>query len=277
LTFYFKEFLVTLHLFQVGINNYPGTGSDLAGCLNDLKDFRALLPAKLGTHVVLKDSQALKAKILQGLRDFVLKLQAGDWGIVQYSGHGSWEPDLNADEPDSRDECWVPYDWANGVLDDELAKLWQLLKPKAKLLLLTDSCMNGTVFRLRPSFHATADRRTRVRFLSPEQRLGSGSRKTLKSAERVAAAPMPDKKEAVLPNVIHWAGSLNTEYCSDAVFRGRPNGAFTRLLIDLRKSLAQPTFQQLQTALRNHLPSGDYPQTPVLNATAANKKLPIPF
>lgn len=278
---------MSIHVLQIGINNYPGTKNDLAGCLNDLKDLRALLPKKLASHAVLKDEQATLVNILQSIQSFVRLLKAGDWGILQYSGHGSWEPDKDGDEPDRRDECWVPYDWANGVLDDTLQKFWHVIDPKARLLLLTDSCMNGTVFRKLLSSRSSDTKQPRVRFISPEQRLdeavqwlagSAGSAAKLKKARRVATRPIPDKKEKPLPTVIHLAGSRNTEYCSDAYFKGRPNGAFTRMLVDIRKSVAGPlTVGDLHAKLLEVLPSSNYPQTPVLNATAANKKLALPF
>jgi hypothetical protein len=123
-----------------------------------------------------------------------------------------------------------------------------------------------------------------VRFLPPSVRLpplreaAALHQRFIKTAKK----PRVAKKEVLPANVIHLAGSLNTEYCYDAVFGGRPNGAFTKTLIDAYTLLEQalgspPTFEELLTAIREKLPSGDYPQTPVLNASAANKQLKLPF
>jgi hypothetical protein len=266
---------MALSLFQIGINDYPGTANDLAGCVNDCKDLAPLTGVL--APVRLLNKTATKANIIKKLTTFAKSLAAGDWGIVQYSGHGSWEPDKNKDEPDGRDECLCPYDWTNSLLDDELFNIWKLVHKQAKILLITDSCMNGTVYRLGMPMQAKK-KSTRVRFIPPSLRLGvqdtAGHRRALQISQRA----VPAKKEALPPNVIHLAGSLNTEYCYDAVFNGRPNGAFTKVFIDARKSFdAPPTFQQLIDAIRQMLPSSDYPQTPVLNATAANKKLVMPF
>jgi len=34
------------HALTVGINDYPGSDMDLAGCVNDAKDWRALLESR---------------------------------------------------------------------------------------------------------------------------------------------------------------------------------------------------------------------------------------
>lgn len=270
---------MALSLFQVGINDYPGTANDLAGCVNDCKDLAPLTGVL--SPVRLFNKTATKANIIKKLTTFAKGLGPGDWGVVQYSGHGSWEADKNGDEPDGRDECLVPYDWMNSLLDDELYNIWKLVHKQAKILFITDSCMNGTVYRLAKPLQAKK-KSSRVRFVPPSLRLADGSalqRKTLSvhnnSARAMATKP---KKETLPANVIHLAGCTNVEYCYDAVFGGRPNGAFTKVLIDARRSFnSPPTFEALINAIHAQLPSSDYPQTPVLNASAANKKLVMPF
>lgn len=269
---------MALLLFQIGINDYPGTANDLAGCVNDCKDLAALIGTPVSARLVNKN--ATKANILKRLTAFAKVLQPGDWGVVQYSGHGSWELDKNKDEPDGRDECLVPYDWHNSLLDDELYGIWKLVNKHAKILLITDSCMNGSVYRLLQPLQGKR-KSSRVRFLPPSLRLpplrdaAALHQRVIKTAKQPRAA----KKEVLPANVIHLAGSLNTEYCYDAVFKGRPNGAFTRTLIDARRAYADatPTFEDLLVSVREKLPSSDYPQTPVLNASAANKQLKLPF
>ncbi len=56
----------------VGINDYPGEGSDLNGCVNDAKAWAELLIKNFsfpsGSVKVLLDGQATKAAMLDGLK-----------------------------------------------------------------------------------------------------------------------------------------------------------------------------------------------------------------
>ena len=55
----------------VGNNDYPGTGMDLAGCLNDAKDWEALLKARGYRVERLLDADATRARILAALQALV--------------------------------------------------------------------------------------------------------------------------------------------------------------------------------------------------------------
>ena len=51
----------------VGINDYPGSNMDLAGCVNDASDWQTLLEAR-GYHVdALHDGEATRARIVDAL------------------------------------------------------------------------------------------------------------------------------------------------------------------------------------------------------------------
>ena len=52
-----------LHL-SVGINDYPGSGNDLEGCVNDAKDMTALLRARGFEGTMLLDSAAHELRLL---------------------------------------------------------------------------------------------------------------------------------------------------------------------------------------------------------------------
>jgi len=88
----------------VGINDYPGTDMDLAGCVNDAKDWKALLEQRGYTVASLHDAKATKAAILSALRSLMAGSAAGDSLVFTFSGHGSWLPDASRDEPDARDD-----------------------------------------------------------------------------------------------------------------------------------------------------------------------------
>ena len=53
----------------IGINDYPGTGSDLAGCVNDANDWKATLQNRGFTVTQLLDSKATKDAMVREMRN----------------------------------------------------------------------------------------------------------------------------------------------------------------------------------------------------------------
>ena len=66
-------------------------------------------------------------------------------------------------------------------------------------------------------------------------------------------------------------GCSDSEYSYDAEFDGRPNGAMTALALRVIKQNPSVTYREFHTGLRVLLPSEDYPQTPQLEGSDANK------
>ena len=110
----------------IGINDYPGTGSDLAGCVNDANDWSKELSRRGFQVDRLLDRKANGKGMRAAMTDAVTKARSGDTVVIQYSGHGSYVPDDDGDEPDGTDECLCPHDISsNGPLtDDEIFDLY---------------------------------------------------------------------------------------------------------------------------------------------------------
>ena len=89
----------------IGINDYPGTQNDLSGCVNDATDWAAALAARGFAVTKLIDAQATKAAMVAAMSSLISGAAKGDTVVVTYSGHGTWAPDKNGDEPDGRDEA----------------------------------------------------------------------------------------------------------------------------------------------------------------------------
>ena len=66
----------------IGINNYPGTQNDLAGCVNDAEDWTAALQARGFTVATMLDSQARKANMVQAIEELIGAASAGDSLII---------------------------------------------------------------------------------------------------------------------------------------------------------------------------------------------------
>lgn len=256
----------------VGINNYPGTNSDLSGCVNDARDWAAELKARGFSTTTLLDSQASKSVILFHVKDALRMAQPGDVVVFTFSGHGSWTPDLDGDEPDGRDEALCPYDFEHGLLtDDELYEVFTDRNPRVRLVFVSDSCHSGTVARfagLDADAHSP-----KVKFLPPSVTGGWEAAGPLAhmmgSAFERFATQSRAKSSALL-----LSGCQDTEYSYDAWFGGRANGAFTKAALQAIRS-APKTYLDWQRGIRRLLPSTSYPQRPALVGTSTQKSWPL--
>ncbi len=252
----------------VGINNYPGNGNDLFGCINDAEDWSVEL-TKRGFEVAkLLDEKATRSAIKKALVKAVKKAQANDTVVFTYSGHGSWQPDKDGDEADGRDEGWCPYDLdtVGLLLDDDMYSVFSQAAMDVRLIMISDSCHSGTVTRMAPP--AANVQVPRIRFLPPERFL---TRSEMEIADRQVGVPVglqtkPDR-------VLLMSGCQDYEYSYDADFGGRPNGAFTYFALQaLKKLKASATYLDWHKAIRKALPSQSHPQSPNLLGAATQKK-----
>lgn len=259
----------------IGINDYPGTGSDLSGCVNDVRDWSAELKSRGFQVRTLLDRAATGEAIRAAIRDTVAKAAKGDLVVIQYSGHGSYVDDVDGDEPDGTDECICPHDirTRGAITDDELFQLYSAKAPGVRLLVISDSCHSGSVARFAPittpptTAGARAPRRL-VRFLPPAVFLKGRHLRNL-GAQRARRAGSPPGRHAALL----MAGCQDTEFSYDAVFKGRPNGAFTFVALrELKKLKAGATYSDWFKAIRKALPSQQYPQSPNLFGSTTMKR-----
>ncbi len=257
----------------IGINNYPGSENDLSGCLNDVKDWAEELVKRGYTVTKLTDSRATKKNILEKLAMVVESAEAGDSVFIQYSGHGSFVPDTNGDEPDGTDECLCPHDIdQNGdITDDEIYEIFSQKVRGVKLVMVSDSCHSGTVTRWKPGLgNGKKSKGKRVRFLPPETFMGK--RVVNKLGTRISrASQTPGRNGSLL-----IAGCQDREYSYDAEFGNRPNGAFTYAALEALKTMnSRSTYSDWYKAIRELLPTQEYPQTPKLFGSTAMRKWKI--
>jgi len=247
----------------VGINDYPGSGSDLYGCVNDAYDWGAALSNRGYEIKYLIDGAATKAAIHQALLDSREKLRWRDKFVFQFSGHGTWMPDADGDEADGRDEALCCYDYASGGLlkDDELQSIFGGFRWGVSSLIISDSCHSGTIARGLVPLTA------RAKFLSPADidTIPVNERQAIRLEQK--ATTSTSRGKAVL-----MSGCDDPEYSYDANYGGRPNGAFTRVALDTLTALGALTYRDWHTAIRGLLPSTSYPQSPQLQATYYQSK-----
>jgi metacaspase-1 len=259
----------------IGINDYPGTGSDLAGCVNDARDWGAMLGKKGFSVAKLLDKKATGNGIRAAIKATLAQAVSGDLVVIQYSGHGSFVPDVDGEEPDGTDECICPYDINSKgeITDDELFNLYSAKQAGVKLLVVSDSCHSGSVSKFMaiatpPSGKGRSTQRRRVRFLPPQAFL-KGRRLARLGIRRASRSSGPPGRHAGLL----MAGCQDHEYSYDAYFQGRPNGAFSFVALRALAKLGKTaTYQNWFDAIRKVLPSQQYPQSPNLFGAKSMKR-----
>lgn len=241
-------------------NNYPHTGAELYGCVNDALDWAELLGRN--DYVVDVMIEAHKTDVLDHLRGLVSRAGFADRIVFQYSGHGTWVPDRDGDEADGRDEALVMAGLTRDdlITDDELQQVFSELRYGAGALILSDSCHSGTVSRFTetppPTEHVT-------RFLSPVELDTSLSFERVVELEQ-RPANLPRRTASLI------SGCTDQEYSYDARFNGRPNGAFSRVAIDAFASGI--SLNNWWKVIRQDLPNDHYSQSPQLTPSSIYRK-----
>lgn len=255
----------------IGINDYPGTDSDLAGCVNDAADWAAALAARGFDVSTLIDGEATKAAMVGAIGALITGATRGDTVVISYSGHGTWVPDESGDEPDSRDEALCPWDIGSGqvLLDDEVHELFLQRPAGVRILLVSDSCHSGSVTRgdesdLDPGM-------PRARFLPPAVWMAPGTLPERNVRPANLAGGFTRAGSDLL-----LAGCLDTQFSWDTSFNGRPNGAFTYYALKTLKALAPDTsYERWFAEIRNYLPSTRLPQDPQILGTRTARRFKI--
>jgi hypothetical protein len=250
-----------IHALCIGINQYPGTGYDLRGCVNDAEDWATRLDKRGADVGTLVDEAATGAAIRVAIAERLAAADSGDLVVITYSGFGTWVPDVDGEqpnvagvEPDQRHEALCPYDvlTAGPLLDDELFLLLTGRDEGVRVLLVLDACHCGGLFRhLMPKSE-------RVRFLPPEVFLPAAQ---IPAAARIPARYRGRPRDAA----VLLTGCRDIEFSFDGTFEGRPNGAFTyAALAALHMLPEEATYRDWMLRIGQILPSQDHPQTPGL-------------
>src|SRR5215218_10278802 len=125
---------------HIGLNfvdptRYNGWNGQLAGCINDARDMKAIADRLGYSSSIMTDSQATSANVVGAIGRAAQQLNSGDILLLTYSGHGGQMPDANGDEPDGLDETWVL--WDRQLVDDELYALWSRFRQGVRVFVLS--------------------------------------------------------------------------------------------------------------------------------------------
>ena len=278
----------------VGINkfaNYPQF--TLNGCVNDAKDMGALYKDLLGFKAseiaTLTDAQATKAKIMSSLETMVAAAKAGKLGYLVFalSSHGTQMDDPGGDEPDGKDEAFVPHDIAekNGkwdpariISDDELHDLFASLPNNVLLEVYLDTCHSGSGLRgAEFGLHAP-----RARYIAPPdheftKRTARMRGFTLSRPRAAAPGAKTLVKDVAGQHHVLWTGCKSNQTSADAYFDGRYNGAFTYYFVKVMRDSRNQLSRKAVVAKVRALMKGKFEQNPQLEGNATNRSQAIAY
>ncbi len=255
---------------HIGINDYPGTGSDLSGCINDAHDWGETLESYGFQTTTLIDGEAKKADMVEAISKIVSDTSKDDIAVITYSGHGTWVPDEDDDEADGRDEALCPYDIAEGnvLTDDEMYEIFSERTRGARIIFISDSCHSGTLSRASNIMLGNREellKMPKTRFLAPELYI-RGDQTLLNRARSVEKRGVSGKTRS---SSLFLCGCKDTEYSYDAWFDERANGAFTYAALKALKELpVDVTYRDWFKEIRKLLPHENYPQTPQISGSS---------
>jgi hypothetical protein len=258
----------------IGVNTYRIPGADLRGCVNDVKNIKAVLKKFFdfaGKDItVLTDSAATKKNMQAAIRALVRGARKGDVLLLHYSGHGSNVPDNDGDEADRRDEilCPTDLDWKKPLRDDWLRKTFDGMRAGVNLTVIMDCCHSGTNTRaVQPPDAPVIERYLPcpwdlVAIESGRRLKGKviGSlRSTVKAKKRRGDIVAVDVPEVLI------TGCRDTQTSADAFIGGSFNGALTyNLVAALKEAKGKISYRDLHARTAEKLKSGDFDQVPQL-------------
>jgi metacaspase-1 len=254
----------------VGINDYPGRGSDLKGCVNDARAWAALLIDHFGFEssdvTLLLDEQATRRRILGGIDRLVAGAKKGDVLVFTNSSHGTYVADDDGDE--SRyDEAMCPYDMKKQlILDDELRERFATLPSGVRLTVISDSCFSGSVTR---AFAPPTPDDRRRRFVNPSD-LG---RREIAGVRRKAVPRSIEKFPERKMREVLVSGCRDNQYSYDARFGDIYHGAMTHFAMEIiRAADYRITYDDLWDELVVRLDAEGFDQEPQVEGKTTNTR-----
>ncbi len=258
----------------IGINKYQIPGSDLSGCVNDVKNLRSVLTTYYGFAskdiTTLTDLQATKKAIQTAIQKLVKSGKKGDVLLLHYSGHGSNVPDNDGDEADHRDEiiCPTDLDWKDPLSDDWLRKTFNTLRKGVSLTVIMDCCHSGSITRMLPQ----ADAPIKARFLPcPLDLMAVESGRKVRGMVRgqLGKASRASKRRNDIVSVdigeVLITGCRDTQTSADAHIGGAYNGALTYYLVEsIKEAEGKLTYRELHQRTSAKLKHNEFDQIPQL-------------
>ena len=248
----------------VGVDAYPDPDARLSGCVADAEAWAGAFAAMGFAVERLCDGEATRSTILTRLQAMISHAGAGDILVFQYSGHGTYVPDEDGDEPSGEDQalCPVDYETGNLLIDDDVRALFQGLPDRAHLTCFMDNCYSysNTRFAVAKPTRAPVSSRPRFIKLSPEviERYQKVRRKDRSAARSFAGATQEEMRWVVF-------SACDSD---EKAYETGGQGDFSRIAVPLLARGGSLTNEQFQALVSGGLaPQGR--QTPKLDCCRA--------
>jgi Caspase domain len=253
----------------VGIDAYPAPNT-LAGCVNDARDWAAVLESLAFDVTLLLNQQATRLAILDAIERAVTAAQPGDVIAIQYSGHGTQVKDLDGDETDGLDEALVPIDFTAGsfIIDDDLRSLMVRIPVGVNVTCFMDCCHSGSNTRLFAPTPVTQLDGSRMRFLPMTPDL-TNAHVAMRSRTRQLSVPPA--------RIADEMREVNFAACrpDQVAFETNGSGEFTRRAATiLRAGITGITNDAFQRSVLEAFGAGAR-QQPVLHCASGSEALPL--
>jgi caspase domain-containing protein len=253
----------------VGIDDY-NPPDRLAGCVNDAKDWAAVL-SSLGFDVAMMlDREATWQNLQDALGNLITSARAGDVVVFQYAGHGTRVNDLDGDEESGRDSALCPVDFTGGrlLIDDDVRRIVQRLADGVNFTCFFDCCHSGTITRFVAPSPTTprGDVRTRGLRATPE----------VEAAHAAFRRSMPGAAPA--GRGLHDMKEISFTACNDAQTAQEidGHGQFTlRALNLLRQGVSGITNRDFHERVTAAFGNMAQTQTPGLDCAPRSMTLPL--
>jgi len=278
----------------IGIN-YFGSKQALKGCINDVKNIKAMIMRNFGFKeedmVILTDDQTnnppgmpTKANMMRAMQWLVSGARPGDSLFFHFSGHGSRTEDTSGDELDGFDDTIIPVDFAKAgeIVDDDMNTIMVRPLPKGcRLTAFFDCCHSGSALDLPYMYDrygklknndvlklAGKDAKSAVEsYLSGNVEGALGSLitgvKTFLNGDEVLKKAQQTKSS--MGDVIMFSGCKDVQTSADASIQGQSTGALTHALCKSLNANPRQTYLQLMGSVRAIIEAGKYSQLPQLS------------
>ncbi|MBZ5508550.1 MAG: caspase family protein [Acidobacteriia bacterium] len=145
---------------SVDEQHYLGWSGQAPSCEHDASNMAALAKSCGFFPTLLLTRDATADRVLDEIRKAAGRLNGGDILLISYSGHGTTVPDINGDEPSGQDDVWALYN--RMLIDDELYSLWSEFHLGVRVVVVVDSCTDGTIISVPLSLQQISHRQKQL-------------------------------------------------------------------------------------------------------------------
>lgn len=270
-----KGLSINIGLNTVDPGHYQGWDGKLNACEYDAQDMHNLAKSLGYDSRLILTKDATRGRIIDHLETARNTLSDGDTLLLTYSGHGGQIADFGGDETDGIDETWCLFD--GQLIDDELFELWASFRAGVRIILVSDSCHSGSIYKNTASGLAilTADHAVDLAGNVPRCMPGDAAAKTARAnadfydgiqdrlLKRGWKAAIRQQDLSLGCTVRTLSGCMDNQYSYDGV----SNGQFTgRLLKTWNKGKFAGSYAQFHRTILGMMPDNQSTQHTVIGS-----------